>query len=237
MFVLLAGQGFGQGVTPGAQSDVTLALTLSVTTDQPRRTIGLNSQYSSTVLKTTFNNLFFLNQLRLDGRIPDNTVTGWKLVYVNRTPLATDRETVVRAFYLVKIGQPKVLLGNDIIRAVSKPGYVETFTALLDPAQRTLSGTTSFRTTYAIEGRIPGLTQDFKAQGLMTAADRTGASTINRVTYPFMYQLTSARVTGLVGMATADLNLSPDRNDYLVEGSVTFSAEVPLDISTYPAPN
>jgi hypothetical protein len=235
-FGLMVAKVCGQVVVPGAQSDVTLALTLSVTSDLPRKTVGVNSQYSSGILRTSFNNLLFINQLKAANKLPDNTVTGWKLVYVNRTPLAGDRDTVVRAFYLVKTGQPKVLLTDDIIRAISKPGYVEAFTSLVDPSQRTLSGTTSLRGTFTLEGKIPGLTNDFKAQGLLTATDKTGSALINKVSYPFKYQLTSARLTGVVGSATADLNPSPDRNDYLVEGLVIFSAEVPLDISTYPAP-
>lgn len=237
LIALLVSNANGQAVVPGGQSDVTLALTLSVTNDVPRVAVGVNSRFTSTVRITAFNNLFFITQLKTENRLPDNIVAGWRLVWVNRSPLAGDRDTVVRAFYLVKTGQPKVLVTHDLLRVLSKPGYVETYNNLLDPAQRTLSGTTLLRTAFAVEGRIPGLTNGFQAAGLLTATDKTGPALINKVSYPFAYQLTGARLTGVVGEATADLNPSPQRNNYLVEGVIAFSAEVPVDISTYPVPN
>lgn len=236
LFALPFGSAHAQ-VVPGAQSDVTLALTLSYTSDLPFKAVGLNKQYGSVILKTTFNNLFFITQLKTANLLPDNNVTGWKLVLVNRTPLLGDQDEITRSFYLVKTGQPKVFVPSEYIRLVSHEGYVETFTNLLDPQQKTISGKTTFRTTLGVEGKIPGLTQSFVARGLFTGADKSGPALINKVPYPFLYQLTSGKLTGVVGLATADNNPSPDRHDFLVEGSVTLAAEVAVDISTYPAPN
>ncbi len=225
-----------QGVVPGGQSTVTLTLTLSVTSDLPLKTVGANKQYGSTILKTTFNNLFFITQLKTANLLPDNTVTGWQLVLVNRTPLVGDDNEVVRSLYLIKTGKTPVLLPTDFLRVVSYPGYVETFTNLLDPMQKTISGKTTFRTILGVEGKIPGLTNQFSGKGLFSATDKSGPAFINKVPYPFLYQLTSGRLTGVIGTATADNNPDPDRNDYLVEGTVTFSAETAVDITNYPAP-
>lgn len=225
-----------QGVVPGGQSTVTLTLTLSATNDLPLKTIGANKQYGSTILKTTFNNLFFITQLKTANLLPDNTVTGWQIVLVNRTPLLGDDQEVVRSFYLTKTGKTPVLLPPDFLRITSYPGYVETFTTLLDPMQKTVSGKTTFRTILGVEGKIPGLTNAFSGKGLFSASDKSGPALINKVPYPFLYQLTTGKLTGVIGSATADNNPDPDRNDYLVEGTVIFSAETAVDITNYPSP-
>ena len=222
-------------IVPGAQSNVTLTLTSSFSEDNADKYSGSNTIYSGRIVKTSYGNKQFIADMNEAGDLPDNTVTGWKLVMVNRDPEENGDGEEPRAFYLVKTGKipvpvPYLSLKDEL------PGFAESYTVTVNDDYEVIRGNSKFRSQVGLEGYLPGEDYaEFSMTGLATGSDRSGPVVISNQPFEFLYQLVSAKLGGIVG----SLEYYDEYDEYdeeLIEGSVSFSAEIPIDISLYPAP-
>lgn len=217
-------------IVPGSQSNVTLTLTASYTGEELEKTAGVNTVYSASIVKEAFNNKVFIAAMNEGGYLPDNTITGWKLVMVNSDP---EDEDDSRAFYLVKTGQTPVPVPSSVLRLTTDlPGFAEAFTDTENANSERLTGKTTFRGQVGLAGSVPGDGTEFSMVGVIAGSDKSGPVTISKAPFKFIYQLVTAKLSGIVG--AADDSEDPEGHDLLLEGSVSFSAETPIDISSYP---
>lgn len=225
-------------IVPGSQLNVTLALTVSKTLEKEPKASGLNTIYSGSILKTAFDNRAFIAGMKDDGYLPDKTVTGWKLVVVNSDPEhKKDGNGETHSFYLVKTGATPVPVPSSVLCFFSEnlTGGVENYSETVNKNDEVIAGkTTECRWQLGLKGSFPVNLTEFSMVGVMVASDKTGPVTISKTPYQFLYQVVRAKLGGIVG--SADNNEDPDGDDSLIEGTVSFSAETPIDISGYPAP-
>lgn len=222
-----------QIVVPGAQSNVTLTLTSSFTEENADKYSGPNTIYSSRIVKASYGNKQLIADMNDAGDLPDNTVTGWKLVMVNRNPLSDDGEDS-RSFYLVKAGQTPVPVPYFTLKEL--PGFAESYIDTVNGDDEIISGKSTFRSQLRLDGYLPLDSAEFSMTGLLTGSDKTGPVKISNVPFTFLYQLVSAKLGGIVGSVEYYDEYYEEYDDELIEGSVSFSAETPIDISSYPAP-
>lgn len=214
-------------IEPGAQSNVTLTLTASYTEYNGNKYSGSNTIYSSSIVKMAYGNKQLIADMYDAGDLPDSTVSGWKLVLVNRSP---EDEQGDRSFYLVKTGKTPVRVPYLSFSAGS--GFAESYTDTVNYYDEIITGKTTFRGQFSLEGYLPGEDYtEFSAVGLLTGSDRSGPVKISNEPFTFIYQLVSAKLSGMVGSTDTDYEAED-----LIEGSVSFSAEVPVNIIGYPAP-
>jgi hypothetical protein len=220
-------------IVPGAQSKVTLSLTVSYTVERSPKFVGANTVYSGKMVKESYGNKQLITEMRDNGDLPDNTITGWQLVLVNRNPGFDEDEAIGRAFYLVKKGQTPVLV--PYLAMEELPGFAESFSDTVNSNDEIITGkTTAFRGQFRLAGYTPLDQAEFSMVGVLSGSDKTGMVKIANQPFHFIYQIVSAKLSGLVG--SVDDAEDPDGDDLLLEGSVSFSAETPVDISGYPAP-
>ena len=216
-------------IVPGSQSNVTLTLTSSFTEDNDPKIVGSKTIFSGRIVKEAFGNKQFIAGMNAAGDLPDNTVTGWKLVMVNRDPeVDGDSDANPRSFYLVKAGQtpvPVPYLSLDGVLRGSAATYSDTVDTANVEAESNyyqdpdiVTGkTTAYRAQVGLYGSVPGK--------------------FSNVPFKFVYRLVSAKLGGLVGsLGYYDEYYEEYYDEELIEGSVSFSAETPIDISSYPAP-
>jgi hypothetical protein len=166
------------------------------------------------------------------GDLPDNTVTGWKLVMVNRDPEGEGEEDS-RSFYLVKAGQTPVPVPYLTLNEL--PGFAESYTETENDDGEIINGKSTFRGQFGLDGYLPLDSAEFSMTGLLTGSDKTGPVKISNVPFTFLYQIVSAKLGGIVG-SVEYYDEYDEYDEELIEGSVSFSAEIPIDISLYPAP-
>jgi hypothetical protein len=217
-------------LAPGTQADVTLAITASYTIEKEDKILRGNTVQSGILTKENYTNKAFLTDLNDADFLPDHTIVGWKLVLVNRNPTSRDSD---RAFYLVKTNKTPVLLPDNILNLdVTLPGYAATYTETENSNGDILSAsTTAIRAQVGLTGSIPGTDRAFTLRGVFVGSDRSGPVTLARSTYIFIDQYLTGKLTGIVG----HINAGENEDATLLEGSITFGPEKPLDVTTYPA--
>jgi hypothetical protein len=214
-------------IEPGAQSNVTLTLTASYTEDNEDKYSGSNIIYSSRIVKVAYGNKQLIADMYDAGDLPDSTVSGWKLVLVNRSPEYKQSD---RSFYLVKAGKTPVPVPYLSISGGS--GFAESYTYTENYYDKSYTGKSTFRSQFSLKGYLLGENYtEFRAVGLLTGSDRSGPVKISNEPFTFIYQFVSAKLSGIVGSTNTDYEVED-----LIEGSVSFSADVPVNISGYPAP-
>ncbi len=222
-----------QIVVPGAQSNVTLTLTSSFTEENADKYSGSNTIYSGRIVKASYGNKQLIADMREAGDLPDNTVTGWKLVMVNRDPM-DEGEEEGRSFYLVKANQTPVPVPYFTLEEL--PGFAESYTDTVNGDDEIISGKSTFRSQLGLDGYLPLDFAEFSMTGLLTGSDKTGPVKISTESFTFLYQLVSAKLGGIVGSVEYYDEYYDEYDEELIEGLVSFSAEIPIDISGYPAP-
>ncbi len=220
-----------QDQVPGSQSNVTLSLSISSTIESETPS-GDNTIFSAKIVKTAYGNKQLIEDMNAVGDLPDETVSGWKLVMVNFAPEDEEAEENSRLFFLVKTGQSPVYVPYLNLDG-NYPGSAEAYTETVDGNDTIITGkTTSFRGQFGINGYRPTNGAEFNMSGLITAADKTGPVQIGSETFNYIYQLTKASITGLVG-GIQDVEEEVEEEYELIEGSVKLTAEVPIDISNF----
>jgi hypothetical protein len=225
-------------IVPGAQSNVTLSLTASFTEENADKYSGSNTIYSGRIVKVAYGNKQLIEAMNDAGDLPDDTVTGWKLVMVNRDPEGNeDDEEETRSFYLVKAGKmpvpvPYLSLNTEL------SGGAESYSETVNEDDETITSNSKFRWQIGLKGYLPGEDYaEFSMVGLLTGSDKTGGQVkISNQPFKFLYQLVSAKLGGIVGSLEYYDSYYDEYEEELIEGSVSFSAEIPIDISGYPAP-
>ena len=221
---------------PGSQAAVTLAL---VGTESKMVTETATVEVSKLV-SSRYGNRELLTDLLAEGILPDTTIAGWKLVVVDRQPLAS-QDNDLFVFYVVKAGKtpvelPASRLGID----VNSDTGVEARSQKLADGQTTASKST-FRAVVSFSGHQVLESQDdsYDDSFVLTAIAK-GTSTwtvrqlkVETVSYPFTYDLLGpVKFSPIIGSLTD--NLSQDDQKTPIEGSITFAASAAVDISGYP---
>lgn len=221
---------------PGARSNVTLKLTVHDSEFVSETASG----YSSKLVAYSYGNKELLTDLLNEGLLGEGEkLSGWKLVVVDRTPLAdVDNNTLV--FYAVKDGRTPVQI------PASRFGLQTDSDVGVDAEKVTFANDqlatrkTSFKALVGLSGRRTLATDaesyddSFELSGLASGSDSrvTRSITVNKVAYPFTFTLLGAvTVKPVLGSLTDHL---ADNTQTPVEGSITFSAFTPLDITDYP---
>lgn len=206
------------------QAEVTLSLTISRTVAAVSRLERGEQINAGRIVRTAFNNKTFLQAMNQAGYLPDGRIEGWRLVMVNLSP---DTAQGQRVFYLVKKTKA-VLIPSEILQIRSEGvGEAETYRERVSVNQGDLiSGETSeFRRVWNIEGKDPATEVEFRGVGVMKGRDVSGPVKPNRQTLFFSYRWTRATLSDVVGAMEM-----PGETASLIEGSVSFSEERPIQI-------
>ena len=183
-------------IVPGAQSNVTLTLTASYTEENDDKYSGSNTIYSGRIVKAAYGNKQLIEAMNEAGDLPDDTVTGWKLVMVNRDPEG-EGEGDSRSFYLVKAGKIPVPVPYLTLKELS--GFAESYTETVNDDDEIISGKSTFRSQLGLYAYLPLDSAEFSMTGLLTGSHKTGPVKISDVPFKFLYQIVSAKLGGLVG--------------------------------------
>jgi len=221
---------------PGAQSNVTLKLTAHDSEFVSETPNG----YSSKLVTFSYGNKELLADLLAEGLLGEGEkLSGWKLVIVDRTPLAeSDGNTLV--FYAVKAGKTPVQIpasrfGLQTDSEVGAESEKVTFAN-----DQLASRSSKFKVLVGLTGRRTLMTDadsyddSFNLFGLASGSDSrvTRSIKVDKVAYPFTFTLLGAvKVSPVLGYVTDHLF---DNTQSPVEGSISFSAFTPLDITDYP---
>lgn len=219
---------------PGEVSTVTLALTGS----QTQEVTNTSTLYQTASHVTKYGNAQFLQDLFDEGLLTGAvSIVGWKLVVVNTTPLYTDNNPTF-VFYAVN-GSSKVKIDPSRFAFIAGAGAnADTNKVTYDGSMNVLSDVGSFTSVVSLTGTAStgGGTSTMNLQGVATGTQKravvTVASATGGASQTNTYELIGAvKVTAISG----DLEYSdPDKNSVVVQGSISFSAFVPTDISNYP---
>jgi hypothetical protein len=213
-----------RSATPATQSEVTLSMTISRTVAGVSRLERGEQINAGRIVKTAFNNKTFLQAMNQAGYLPDGRIEGWRLVMVNLSP---DTAQGQRVFYLVKKTKA-VSIPSEILQIRPEGlGEAETYRERVSVNQGELiSGETSeFRRVWNIEGEDPATEVEFRGVGVLKGRDVSGPVMMNREPLFFSYRWTRASLSGVVGAMEI-----PAETASLIEGSVSFSEERPIQI-------
>ncbi len=222
-------------VTPGASANVTLTLTSTHTQEDPNNT---ETNYVTKQVVSRYSNKELLADLLAEGVLPDTVTTGWKLVVVDQTPLLTDDGNTL-VFYAVKTGQTPVVIpsarfGMNTDTNVSAEAQKHTYSGdTLTSTKDTFKSVIGVSGTQVLEGDN-GYNESFELTAIAVGGTASSTRSIkkNDATYSFTFNLLGAvKLSPIVGMLTDHSN---DDEQSPIEGSISFSAFVPLDISSYP---
>ncbi len=220
-------------VVPGEVSTVTLALT-TVRTNEITNT---DSSYVSSTVTGKYTNAMFLKDLFDEGSLTGATsITGWKLVIVNTTPLVTDNNPTF-VFYAVN-GTQKVKIAPSRFTFIAGAGANAEANKSILSGGNVVSFTASFTSIVSITGTQPegAGTSQITLQGVAAGSQKsltvTVASAMGGPSQTNAYNVIGAvKVTAMSGGVT----FSDDTKfPVVVGGSMSFSAFVPTDISNYP---
>ena len=225
---------------PGAQSTVTLSL-FAYQTEPVSDTATL---YKTKIVKYSYTSRDLLSDLLAEGVLgAGETLNGWKLVVVDRTPLYTgtesDHNTLV--FYAIKAGKtpvqiPAARLGLNVESPASADAVVEKFLG-----DTLTSRSSTFKSLVGLSGRAtlssPDDTYDnsFDLTAFASGGDSVVTRKLKEGTVPesFTYNLLGA-VTFKPVLGILTDHLATDNANAPIEGSITFSAFTPIDITAYP---
>ena len=223
-------------IQPGAQSNV--ALSLFRYASEPVSETSVNTK----IVKYSYGSRALLAELLDEGVLGEGqTLAGWNLVIVDRTPL-TEQDGNTLIFYAVKKGVTPVQIPASrlYLNANSNAGADgDTYKMVEDEPVFQKS---SFKAIVSLSGHTmlnngeDDYDYSFSLQALASGSDTRGLKKIKvgTVTETFDYTLLGAiNLKPVLGIYTDNLADSED-SQTPVEGSVTFSAFTPLDISGYP---
>jgi hypothetical protein len=218
-------------VVPGSVSAVTLALTTSVTGSETHKQSGANTVETGKIVTEKIGNAEFLSMLHDAGFMPDNTISGWKLVIVNNRPEEdAANESSSYNFYIVKKGKTPVPLTGTLDLSFGEANG-STYTDTINGNGVTVSGSSSFKTEAGMDGQDPGSGAGFSLSGVLSGKNKTGTVKIGAESFLFNQQITSAKLASISGHL--DDSEDPTGDDLLIEGTVSFAAGVPTDISDF----
>ena len=225
-----------RAVVPGEVATVTLALTGTKTvqvTDTP-------TLYATTTKVMSYTNAQFLKDLFDEGALTGATsIVGWKLVVVNTTPLMTDDDTLL-FFYAVNGTHIVKIDPNRFAFLTSIGAGGETKKRVFNSSHALISSTSSFVSLVGFTGTAPdgggSNTSYMNLQGVATGTEKMATVTVKSA-IGGMAQTNVYNVIGAVKVSaiTGDLVFTNSSKDaVLVQGTVSFSAFVPTDITNYP---
>jgi len=221
---------------PGASATVTVTLTASHT----EAVTDTETSYVTKQVVLRYSNKELLTDLMAEGYLSDSVLTGWKLVIVDRTPLLSDDNNTL-VFYAIKTGLAPVVI------PAARFGLDVSTNAAAEAKKHTLSGgnvtsvNDKFKSIVGVSGHQQldgpdGYDESFELTSIANGGNASKVLGIKQenVTYNFTFNLLGAiKLSPIIGILTD--NNSDDQVP--VEGSISFSAFVPLDITSYPPDN
>ena len=220
---------------PGSQSNVTLSLTAT----HSETILDNATNLTEKLVSSRYGNRELLTDLLAEGFLPDTTISGWKLVVVDRAPLASDDGDLL-VFYVIKAGQtpvelPASRLGIDVNSSAGAEAHTRKFAG-----EQVVSASSKFKAIVGFSGHQVLDSEDdsyddtFNLTAIANGASATKVIKLKRdsILYSFTYDLLGAvKFSPIIGTLTDNLGQDDKRP---IEGSITFSAFTPVDITAYP---